>query len=83
MCFPKYTYQSLSDVIPNAISFENPCVIKISENLYRMYFNVVFSEQDVYLNEIYKVDTNDFDDWFDFEEIKIRNNSEEIVYNCL
>jgi hypothetical protein len=41
ICFPKYSTQSLNDIISNAISFENACVVKV-DDLYTMYFNVVF-----------------------------------------
>ena len=69
-CFPKYTYQSLDDIIPNAISFENPCVIDLQNGLYRMYFNVkLYNKENGFSTEIYKADTVDFESWYNYEKV--------------
>jgi len=46
ICFPKYIYQSLDEIIPKAYSFENPCVINLQNGIYRMYFNVKFYDEE-------------------------------------
>ena len=71
VCFPRYDYMSLDDVIPGALSFENHSLIKLGENSWRMYFNVLFDDGEHTYYEIYKADTNDFSDWHDFEKVVI------------
>lgn len=81
MCFPKYTYLNTEDIIPEALSFENPCVIKINETQWRMYFDVRFydNKNKNFYKKIYKADTFNFDDWTDFQEVILKEHNNTII----
>ena len=80
VCFPKYSYIGINEVIQGAISFENPCVVNVN-GIWRMYFNAVFNDENDFRIQIYKADTYDFQDWFDFQKINAFNSSDEAVIN--
>lgn len=83
VCFPKYTYQSLNDIISGALSFENPYVVYNENGVYYMFFNVKFYNGNNFYYKIYRASTNDFENWYDFTEIIIKDNNGNIIYNML
>ena len=63
------------------LSFENPCVIKINETQWRMYFDVLIydNKNKNFYKKIYKADTLNFDDWTDFQEIILKEHNNTIL----
>lgn len=67
-CFPFMAHESFDSIIPNALSFENPWVIK-DGGIYRMYFNVVFFVNGAYKTSVYCCESHDLSKWEGFKEI--------------
>lgn len=77
--FPRYSNYNPSDVIENALSFDNPCVCEYNSRYY-MYFNVLFYDKSIGLySEIYRAETLDFDEWTNYTKVNIKYNNNMIV----
>ena len=63
--FPSSTMDSVKNVIEDALSFENPCLLKI-DALYVLYFNVRKSNGNY---EIWKANSKNLYDWNDFIKV--------------
>lgn len=68
--FPRYSFQTVSDVINGALSFDNP-YIRYNDGIYYLYFNVLFANNNksALITKIYRAQSYDLDVWTDFTQI--------------
>ena len=71
--FPRYSNYRPSQIIPNALSFENPSICFYNLTYY-MYFNVLFYDENKkeFYTEIYRAETLDMDTWTNFTKVNIK-----------
>ena len=76
IAFPRYYNFRPSNIIKNALSFENPCVCYYNSTYY-MYFNVLFYDETTgFRTEIYRAETEDMDEWKNFEKVNMKRNNQ-------
>ena len=78
--FPRYSNYRPSQIIPNALSFENPSVCFYNSTYY-MYFNVLFYDKtnNEFYTEIYRAETLDMDNWTNFTKVNIKYQNHNIL----
>ena len=63
----RYDHIPLSDFVPGAVSFENPCVVRDGA-VWRMYFNaIVLDKHGIRSRQMWSMTTTDFDSWYGAE----------------